>query len=153
MGPLLPRCNSSRPTSPGASTVASDRSVSTSAPLCTPSACSEFDWSTVDTSSLPETYRTNSTKEQQLLQVADNFHRQYAHLCPDREPLFLHPVNECGVEVSRGPGIGAWALSCRPPSKARVGFHLEVCIFGQQFLENSWERHGFSLWLLSSSCL
>ncbi|KAL7978736.1 hypothetical protein Chor_013225 [Crotalus horridus] len=33
-----------------------------------------------------------------LLQVADNFHRQYAHLCPDRVPLFLHPINECGME-------------------------------------------------------
>ncbi|XP_053127437.1 dynein regulatory complex subunit 7 [Hemicordylus capensis] len=58
----------------------------------------DFDWSSVDTSNLPESYRTNSAKEQLLLQVADNFHRQYAHLCPDREPLFLHPVNECGIE-------------------------------------------------------
>uniref|UniRef100_A0ABM5ETQ7 Dynein regulatory complex subunit 7 n=1 Tax=Pogona vitticeps TaxID=103695 RepID=A0ABM5ETQ7_9SAUR len=63
-----------------------------------PEAVYEFDWNTIDTSTLPESYRTNSAKEQQLLQVADNFHRQYAHLCPDREPLFLHPVNECGVE-------------------------------------------------------
>ncbi|KAL8194701.1 UNVERIFIED_CONTAM: Dynein regulatory complex subunit 7, partial [Gekko kuhli] len=58
----------------------------------------EFDWSSIDTSNLPESYRTNSPKEQLLLQVADNFWRQYAHLCPDREPLFLHPVNECNVE-------------------------------------------------------
>ncbi|CAI5781901.1 Coiled-coil domain-containing protein 135 [Podarcis lilfordi] len=58
----------------------------------------EFDWSSVDTSNLPESYKTNSPKEQMLLQVADNFHRQYAHLCPDREPLFLHPINECRVE-------------------------------------------------------
>nr|XP_008120536.2 PREDICTED: dynein regulatory complex subunit 7 [Anolis carolinensis] len=59
---------------------------------------SEFDWKSVDTTNLPESYRSNTPKEQLLLQVADNFHRQYAHLCPDREPLFLHPVNECGVE-------------------------------------------------------
>nr|XP_060644219.1 dynein regulatory complex subunit 7 [Anolis sagrei ordinatus] len=58
----------------------------------------EFDWKSVDTSNLPESYRTNTPKEQLVLQVADNFHRQYAHLCPDREPLFLHPINECGVE-------------------------------------------------------
>ncbi|XP_042336573.1 dynein regulatory complex subunit 7 [Sceloporus undulatus] len=58
----------------------------------------EFDWKSIDTSNLPESYRTNSAKEQLLLKVADNFHHQYAHLCPDREPLFLHPVNECGVE-------------------------------------------------------
>ncbi|XP_048371753.1 dynein regulatory complex subunit 7 isoform X2 [Sphaerodactylus townsendi] len=58
----------------------------------------EFDWSSIDTSNLPLSYRTNSPKEQLLLQVADNFCRQYVHLCPDREPLFLHPVNECNVE-------------------------------------------------------
>ncbi|XP_007431424.1 dynein regulatory complex subunit 7, partial [Python bivittatus] len=58
----------------------------------------EFDWTKIDTAYLPESYKTNSPKEQMLLQVADNFHRQYAHLCPDREPLFLHPVNECGME-------------------------------------------------------
>uniref|UniRef100_A0A8C6XB60 Dynein regulatory complex subunit 7 n=1 Tax=Naja naja TaxID=35670 RepID=A0A8C6XB60_NAJNA len=43
-------------------------------------------------------YKSNTPKEQLLLQVADNFHRQYAHLCPDRVPLFLHPINECGME-------------------------------------------------------
>ncbi|XP_063169158.1 dynein regulatory complex subunit 7 [Candoia aspera] len=58
----------------------------------------EFDWSKVNTANLPESYKINTSKEQMLLQVADNFHRQYAHLCPDREPLFLHPVNECGIE-------------------------------------------------------
>ncbi|XP_061449711.1 dynein regulatory complex subunit 7 isoform X2 [Rhineura floridana] len=63
-----------------------------------PEAVYEFDWSSIDTASLPESYKTNSSKEQMLLQVANNFHRQYAHLCPDREPLFLHPINECAVE-------------------------------------------------------
>uniref|UniRef100_A0A8D0GJM9 Dynein regulatory complex subunit 7 n=1 Tax=Sphenodon punctatus TaxID=8508 RepID=A0A8D0GJM9_SPHPU len=52
----------------------------------------------IDTSNLPASYKTNSPKEQMLLQIADNFHRQYAHLCPDREPLLLHPINECGME-------------------------------------------------------
>ncbi|KAH0619461.1 hypothetical protein JD844_000109 [Phrynosoma platyrhinos] len=61
----------------------------------------EFDWKSIDVSNLPESYRTNSPKEELLLKVADNFHHQYAHLCPDREPLFLHPVNECGVEVAK----------------------------------------------------
>uniref|UniRef100_A0A8C0J9X6 Dynein regulatory complex subunit 7 n=1 Tax=Chelonoidis abingdonii TaxID=106734 RepID=A0A8C0J9X6_CHEAB len=58
----------------------------------------EFDWSSIDTSQLPASYKMNSAKEQMLLQLADNFHRQYAHLCPDRQPLFLHPLNECRVE-------------------------------------------------------
>ena len=31
--------------------------------------------------------------------MADNFSRQYSHLCPDRVPLFLHPLNECKVPV------------------------------------------------------
>lgn len=34
--------------------------------------------------------------------MADNFSRQYSDLCPDRVPLFLHPVNECGLPVSQG---------------------------------------------------
>uniref|UniRef100_A0A8C8RNP4 Dynein regulatory complex subunit 7 n=1 Tax=Pelusios castaneus TaxID=367368 RepID=A0A8C8RNP4_9SAUR len=63
-----------------------------------PNVVPEFDWSSIDTSQLPASYKMNSAKEQMLLQLADNFHRQYAHLCPDREPLFLHPLNECGVE-------------------------------------------------------
>ncbi|KAM4736757.1 dynein regulatory complex subunit 7 [Anableps anableps] len=46
---------------------------------------------------LPESYRSNSPKEQQLLNIADNFQRQYLLLCPDRKPLLLCPVNECGV--------------------------------------------------------
>ncbi|XP_007670184.2 dynein regulatory complex subunit 7 isoform X2 [Ornithorhynchus anatinus] len=57
-----------------------------------------FTKSSIDTSELPLSYKTNSSKEEQLLQVADNFCHQYAHLCPDREPLFLHPLNECDVE-------------------------------------------------------
>ncbi|KAM8984279.1 dynein regulatory complex subunit 7 isoform 4-T6 [Ara ararauna] len=52
----------------------------------------------VDMSQLPSSYKTNSPKEKQLLHIADNFLQQYIHLCPDRKPLFLHPVNECGVE-------------------------------------------------------
>ncbi|XP_023421775.1 dynein regulatory complex subunit 7 isoform X2 [Cavia porcellus] len=52
---------------------------------------------TIDISNLPPSYKTNTPKEQHLLQVADNFSRQYSHLCPDRVPLFLHPLNECEV--------------------------------------------------------
>ncbi|XP_066493846.1 dynein regulatory complex subunit 7 [Tiliqua scincoides] len=63
-----------------------------------PEVVHDFDWSSIETANLPESYKTNTAKEKLLLQVADNFHRQYAHLCPDREPLFLHPVNECGIE-------------------------------------------------------
>ncbi|KAM6064689.1 dynein regulatory complex subunit 7 isoform 2-T2 [Theristicus caerulescens] len=59
---------------------------------------SDFDWSSIDTSQLPSSYKTNSLKEKKLLHIADHFLQQYTHLCPDRKPLFLHPVNECGVE-------------------------------------------------------
>lgn len=58
----------------------------------------------IDVTKLPPSYTTNSTKEEHLLQVADNFSRQYSHLCPDRVPLFLHPLNECNVPVSLGLG-------------------------------------------------
>ncbi|KAM6324920.1 dynein regulatory complex subunit 7 [Podargus strigoides] len=59
---------------------------------------SDFDWSSIDTSQLPSSYKTNSLSEKMLLRVADGFLRRYTHLCPDRKLLFLHPVNECGVE-------------------------------------------------------
>ncbi|XP_053304474.1 dynein regulatory complex subunit 7 [Spea bombifrons] len=46
----------------------------------------------------PSSYKTNSRKERILLDLAENFCRQYAHLYPDRKPLFTCPQNECGVE-------------------------------------------------------
>ncbi|XP_019653903.2 LOW QUALITY PROTEIN: dynein regulatory complex subunit 7 [Ailuropoda melanoleuca] len=52
---------------------------------------------TIDISKLPLSYQSNTLKEEHLLEVADNFARQYSHLCPDRVPLFLHPLNECEV--------------------------------------------------------
>ncbi|NXP28778.1 DRC7 protein, partial [Scytalopus superciliaris] len=63
-----------------------------------PSDVPGFDWSSIDTSHLPSSYKTNSQKEQRMLHIADHFLQQYTHLCPDRKPLFLHPANECGVE-------------------------------------------------------
>lgn len=63
--------------------------------------------------------------------MADNFSCQYSHLCPDRVPLFLYPLNECQVPVRPGcggPGRGldgrgwrevgprialTWARACR----------------------------------------
>ncbi|NXU43270.1 DRC7 protein, partial [Drymodes brunneopygia] len=59
---------------------------------------SDFDWSSIDTSHLPSSYKTNSWQEKELLQLADHFNEQYIHLCPERKPLFIHPVNECGVQ-------------------------------------------------------
>ncbi|XP_033373119.1 dynein regulatory complex subunit 7 isoform X2 [Parus major] len=58
----------------------------------------DFDWSSIDTSLLPSSYKTNSQQEKELLQLADHFFQQYSHLCPDRKPLFIYPVNECGVQ-------------------------------------------------------
>lgn len=43
-----------------------------------------------------------------MLQLADHFFQQYAHLCPDRKPLFIHPLNECGVQVW---GVWGWATA------------------------------------------
>lgn len=48
----------------------------------------------------PESYRVNSPDEVRLLAIADNFQRQYSLLYPDRKPLLLCPVNECGVKVT-----------------------------------------------------
>ncbi|KAF3689420.1 Dynein regulatory complex subunit 7 [Channa argus] len=46
----------------------------------------------------PETYRINSPDEIRLMAIADNFQCQYLHLYPERKPLLLCPVNECGVK-------------------------------------------------------
>ena len=48
----------------------------------------------------PNSYKTNSEKEQYMLSCCENFHRQYKLLYRDRKLLFLTPLNECGVEVS-----------------------------------------------------
>ncbi|KAK5864092.1 hypothetical protein PBY51_001060 [Eleginops maclovinus] len=45
----------------------------------------------------PESYRVNSPDQIRLLAISDNFQRQYSLLYPDRKPLLLCPVNECGV--------------------------------------------------------
>ncbi|NXC02921.1 DRC7 protein, partial [Orthonyx spaldingii] len=63
-----------------------------------PSEVPDFDWSSIDTSHLPSSYKTNSRWEKEVLQLADHFVQQYTHLCPDRKPLFVHPLNECGVQ-------------------------------------------------------
>ncbi|XP_056216231.1 dynein regulatory complex subunit 7 isoform X1 [Falco biarmicus] len=65
---------------------------------CIPSDIADFDWSSIDTSQLPSSYKINSPKEKKLLHIADSFLQRYAHLHPDRKPLFLHPVNECGLQ-------------------------------------------------------
>ncbi|XP_038159561.1 dynein regulatory complex subunit 7-like [Cyprinodon tularosa] len=46
---------------------------------------------------MPESYRINSPKEEQLLEIVDNFQQQYLCLYPERKPLLLCPINECGV--------------------------------------------------------
>ncbi|NWU89345.1 DRC7 protein, partial [Upupa epops] len=58
----------------------------------------DFDWSSIDTSQLPPSYKTNSVKEEKLLRVAEHFLQQYTYLCPDRQLLFLYPLNECGLK-------------------------------------------------------
>ncbi|XP_055956877.1 dynein regulatory complex subunit 7 [Patella vulgata] len=51
-----------------------------------------------DPAEFPDSYKNNLPKELLILQYSDNFRRQYVHLYRDRKPLFLNPVNECGVE-------------------------------------------------------
>ncbi|XP_026872993.2 dynein regulatory complex subunit 7 [Electrophorus electricus] len=52
----------------------------------------------VDQREWPSSYRENSSQENLLLAMAENVRCQYAHLYPDRRPLFLCPENECGVK-------------------------------------------------------
>ncbi|XP_072202604.1 dynein regulatory complex subunit 7 [Excalfactoria chinensis] len=66
--------------------------------VCCSSDVPDFDWNSIDTSQLPDSYKMNSPREKKMLRIADHYHKQFTHLCPERKPLFLHPVNECGVE-------------------------------------------------------
>ena len=87
-----------------------------------------FTKDTIDTSKLPLSYQSNTLKEEHLLQVADNFSRQYSHLCPDRVPLFLHPLNEVGgllgvagrLSGTVSPFRAEQGTSLETPSRARV---------------------------------
>ena len=53
----------------------------------------------MDLNLLPESYKCNNPKEKLVLSFCENFRRQFVHLYRDRKPLFLNPLNECGVEV------------------------------------------------------
>ncbi|XP_062930043.1 dynein regulatory complex subunit 7 isoform X1 [Mobula hypostoma] len=46
----------------------------------------------------PPSYQENTTKEQIMLQYAENFRQQYEYLYPDRKPLLLSPLNECKIQ-------------------------------------------------------
>ena len=47
----------------------------------------------------PNSYKSNNSKEIQVLTYAENFRRQFVHLYRDRKPLFLAPPNEFAIEV------------------------------------------------------
>ena len=61
--------------------------------------CTLFRAEYLHSSVVPESYHTNSKKEQLLLSYAVNFQRQFKKLYGDRKPLFLQPFNEHGIEV------------------------------------------------------
>ncbi|RNA42987.1 dynein regulatory complex subunit 7 isoform X1 [Brachionus plicatilis] len=46
----------------------------------------------------PESYNSNSKKEELVLQYVDNFKTQFQYIYPDRKTLFMAPYNECGIE-------------------------------------------------------
>ena len=84
----------------------------------------------LDISSLPHSYKSNSTKEELALEYAENFRRQYVSLFPDRKPLLLFPKNECGVRK----------LVCTTIRPTQLGYrelyNLEACSkFVSKFLD------------------
>jgi len=52
----------------------------------------------IDISEFPNSYKENGVKEREILQIAENFRRQYIHLYRDRKPIYVTPLNECGVD-------------------------------------------------------
>lgn len=46
----------------------------------------------------PESYKSNSKKEELVFEYVENFKSQFQYIYPDRKPLFMAPYNECGIE-------------------------------------------------------
>lgn len=46
----------------------------------------------------PDSYNSNTKKEELVLEYVDNFKKQFQYIYPDRRPLFLTPINECAME-------------------------------------------------------
>jgi len=53
--------------------------------------------SQVNTMAKPDCYRSNSQKEELMLEYVRHFERQFENLYPKRRPLLLAPRNECGM--------------------------------------------------------
>ena len=88
---------------------------------------STFDWTSLFARPLvtcdnpedyPESYRSNSEKELTILKFVENFRRQYHYIYRDRKPLFLNPLNECGVTV----------MNLRPSLLGTVVYIVEICL-------------------------
>ena len=45
----------------------------------------------------PESYNSNTKKEELVLEYVENFKGQFQYIYPDRKQLFLQPYNECGI--------------------------------------------------------
>ena len=54
---------------------------------------------TITKTNVPESYKSNSKKEQLIISYAENFRRQFKQLYGDRKALFLTPSNEYDAEV------------------------------------------------------
>jgi hypothetical protein len=51
-----------------------------------------------DPDSYPESYNSNTKKEELVLEYVYNFKSQFQFIYPNRQKLFMSPYNECGVE-------------------------------------------------------
>jgi hypothetical protein len=46
----------------------------------------------------PQSYNSNTKKEQVFLEYVENFKKQFQYIYPERKILFMSPYNECGIE-------------------------------------------------------
>ena len=46
----------------------------------------------------PDSYNSNSRREELILDYVANFKSQFQLIYPSRKPLFMTPYNECGIE-------------------------------------------------------
>lgn len=62
---------------------------------------------------LPLSYRSNTSKEELVIEYVETFCDQFESLYPHRRPLYLLPKNECGIRVCAKRQVQKSFIDCR----------------------------------------
>ncbi|CAH0551834.1 unnamed protein product [Brassicogethes aeneus] len=84
-------------------------------------------WPKIESLEFPKAYLENVQKEKVLLAYTENFRRQFFLQFPNRKPLFLAAVNECGMQLAN------LELEIRRSPSSNMLMQLRsICSSGQQ---------------------